>query len=215
MKKTSADYQREYRKRLREQGLVKKEVWVRPEHAALLGKIEKQLRVPALPAELNLEQHVMEASGMAEQLWNTLALKESLEKEELFISGGASLEVIEGVEPSLYFEMKEYGDLPVFLSVVGEQVIVESVLWPLDKVEDAAGFNEAVLRSHKYFPLSTISLDIMPNGESYYHMFGALSARSSVSEICFEIEMLAENVIQATEAYSRFLKGADALVVNS
>ena len=89
--------------------------------------------------------------------------------------------------------------------MVGEQIIVESVLWPVDAVVDVAGFNDAVLRTHKYFPLSTISLDTMANGESVYHMFGALSASSIMSNVLLEIDMLANNVIQATQAYAEFL----------
>jgi hypothetical protein len=39
-KKSSAHYQREYRNRLREQGLVKKEVWILPENARRLAMFE-------------------------------------------------------------------------------------------------------------------------------------------------------------------------------
>jgi uncharacterized protein YjfI (DUF2170 family) len=37
-------------------------------------------------------------------------------------------------------------------------------------------------------------------------MFGSLSATSKLSHILFEIEMLASNIINATEAYADFLK---------
>ena len=93
----------------------------------------------------------------------------------------------------------------IFITVVGEQIVVESVLWSVDDVADVAGFNNAVLRTHKYFPLSTISLDTMANGDSVYHMFGALSASSLLSNVVLEIDMLANNVIQATQAYAEFL----------
>ena len=102
--------------------------------------------------------------------------------------------------------MGEYGDLPVFLTVSGEQIIVESILWSVDEVADVNGFNDAILRTHKYFPLSTISLDQLGQSGDYYHMFGALSSTSILSNVVFEIEVLASNVIQATEAYSEFLK---------
>lgn len=138
-------------------------------------------------------------------LWTTQTLYQALMKEGLFAQSGATVELIEGVEPSIYIEMKEFGDLPVFLTVAGEQIIVESVLWSKADVADVAGFNDAVLRTHKYFPLSTISLDTMSDGEDYYHMFGALSSSSLISNVIFEIEVLATNVIQATEAYSEFL----------
>jgi hypothetical protein len=139
------------------------------------------------------------------ELWTSQSLKAALEQEPLFALNHASIELIEGIDASLFIEMKAFGDLPVFLTVVGEQIIVESVLWPVDAVSDVAGFNDAVLRTHKYFPLSTISLDTMANGESVYHMFGALSASSLLSNVLFEIDMLANNVIQATQAYAEFL----------
>ncbi len=37
-------------------------------------------------------------------------------------------------------------------------------------------------------------------------MFGALSSSSDLANVVFEIEMLASNVIQATEAYAEFLQ---------
>lgn len=138
-------------------------------------------------------------------LWTSQSLKEALEQETLFEADQATIELIDGIDASLFIEMKAFGDLPVFLTVVGEQIIVESVLWPVDAVSDVAAFNDAVLRTHKYFPLSTISLDTMANGESVYHMFGALSASSLLSNVLLEIDMLANNVIQATQAYSEFL----------
>ena len=144
-------------------------------------------------------------------LWTTQTLYQALKKEALFTQGGATVELIEGVEPSLYIEMNEFGDLPVFLTVAGEQIIVEAVLWSKSDVVNVSGFNDAVLRTHKYFPLSTISLDAMSDGEDYYHMFGALSSSSLISNVIFEIEVLATNVIQATEAYGEFLKRSRTL----
>lgn len=214
--KSSAHYQREYRKRLREQGLVKKEVWVLPEHAKLLSAYEKQLRVRDLDSSIRNELQlgvsrmtngsgVNMESGNGVEAWTTASLLEALRGELLFESGQAKLELIDGVEPALLIEMKEYGDLPVFLTVSGEQIIVEAVLWSLDEVADVAAFNDAVLRTHKYFPLSTVSLDKVGDEGDYYHMFGALSSTSLLSNVVFEIEVLASNVIQATEAYSEFL----------
>lgn len=197
--KSSAHYQREFRKRLREQGLVKKEVWIRPENAKLLSQLEKQLR---LPGYNSTGANVM---SDAIKTWNTTRLYEALQSTELFTSGQASIELIDGIEASLHIVMHEFGDLPVFLTVSGEQIIVESVLWSVDEVTDQARFNETVLRTHKYFPLSTISLDSVGRDSDYYHMFGSLSSASILPNVVFEIEVLASNVIQATEAYSEFL----------
>lgn len=209
-KKSSAHYQREFRRRLREQGLVKKEVWIRPENARLLSRAEKKLRLPGsdineVTGGIMASEKRKSVSGEA-PVWTTRTLYEALKIEGYFVSGAATIELIEGVEPSLHIVMSEFGDLPVFATVAGEQIIVESVLWPLTDVSDVAGFNEAVLRTHKFFPLSTISLDRMEDGMDYYHMFGALSAASSMADVVLEIEVLATNVIQATEAYNEFLK---------
>ena len=199
--KSSAHYQREFRRRLRERGLVKKEVWIRPEHAKQLMLVEKLLR------EANGSQWIEGAMTMTNQasLWTTGSLYAALREADLFAAKRASLELIDGIEPSLHVIMHEYGDLPVFLTVSGDQIIVESVLWSVDDVADISKFNDAVLRTHKYFPLSTISLDSMSAGADYYHMFGALSSTSILSNVIFEIETLAANVIHATEAYGEFL----------
>lgn len=205
--KSSAHYQREYRKRLREAGLVKKEVWIRPENAKLLGYVEKQLREirEQSPEEFGLaiagEKMMIDTSNS----WTTESLFEALQTVEPFKNGKATLELIDGIEPSLHITMHDYGDLPVFVTVSGEQIIAESVLWSTDEVNNVEGLNDAVLRTHKYFPLSTISLDAVGNGKDYYHMFGALSSTSILANVVFEIEVLSSNVIQATEAYADFL----------
>lgn len=209
--KSSAHYQREYRKRLREAGLVKKEVWIRPENAKLLAYIEKKLRdlVEQKPEEFGLA--IAGGKTMIDSVnsWSTESLFDALQTEEPFNNERASLELIDGIEPSLHITMHDYGDLPVFLTVAGEQIIVESVLWSTDEVKDVEGLNDTVLRTHKYFPLSTISLDAVGNGKDYYHMFGALSSTSILANVIFEIEVLASNVIQATEAYADFLKTSE------
>lgn len=197
--KSSAHYQREFRKRLREQGLVKKEVWIRPENAKLLGQLEKQLRMPGYNST---GANVM---NDAINTWNTTSLHNALKGTDLITSGQASIELIDGAEASLHIVMHEVGDLPIFLTVSGEQIIVESVLWSVNEVTDPQKFNETVLRTHKYFPLSTISLDHIGRDSDYYHMFGSLSSASILPNIVFEIEVLSSNVIQATEAYSEFL----------
>ena len=196
--KTSAHYQREYRRRLREQGLIKKEIWIRPENSDKAREIEKELRG---------RDGAGTAKSMNRPKWLTEALYADVCKTPLATSKRASLELIEGVDPTIHVVMHEFGDLPVFVSVAGDQVIVEAVLWPTSEVRDAVEFNETVLRTHKYFPLSTISLGQRAN-DDYYVMFGSLSASSDLSDIVHEIEVLASNVIHATEAYADMLKPA-------
>ncbi|MFT7559390.1 MAG: hypothetical protein ACI93R_001301 [Flavobacteriales bacterium] len=207
--KSSAHYQREYRQRLRDMGLIKKEVWVLPQHAKLLSSYEKLLResdVEVLTQSVvgNGERNMQEVGVR----WTNESLYSALLNEPMFIDGVAGIELIDGVEQTLHVIMYEYGDLPVFITVAGEQIIAEAVLWSKDEVSDVAAFNDTILRTHKYFPLSTISLDTLADGRDYYHMFGALSATSIMPNIIFEIETLASNVIQVTEAYSRLLKSS-------
>lgn len=196
VKKTSAHYQREYRRRLREQGLVKKEVWVLPENNQRLLNLEKQLR------HSMAEGQTVAESGLVP--WSTLSLYQAFLQDASAQNGQLSIELPEGETPSLYIVMHEYGDLPIYLNVSGEQIVAESVLWSVSEVKDSAEFNEAVLRTHKFFSLSTISIDRIAERD-YYTMFGALSSSSRLSTIYYELDVLANNVIQAIEAYSEYL----------
>ncbi len=197
--KTSAHYQREYRRRLREQGLVKKEIWILPEHADTARAVEKELRARRNNAS---ESGKPNSSRV---LWRTGGLYDDLLETRLVRSGRASVELIDGVDPTLVLTMSEFGDLPVFINVAGEQIIAEAVLWLVSDVTDTAAFNEVVLRTHKYFPLSTICTGHRADDE-YYLMFGALGSECELIDIVHEVEVLASNVIHATEAYSEFLK---------
>ncbi len=196
--KTSAHYQREYRRRLRDQGLIKKEIWIRPENSDKARALEKDLRVGARALEENGERH------SHRPLWRTGALYDDLVETALVRDKHASVELIDGLDPTLHVVMHEYGDLPIFLTVAGEQIIVEAVLWPVSEVRDEREFNESVLRTHKYFPLSTICLGQRAD-DDYYFMFGSLSSASDLGDIVYEIEVLGSNVINATEAYADLL----------
>lgn len=207
-KKSSAHYQREYRNRLREQGLVKKEVWILPENSRRLALLEMELRASARQRVSSVSLLTKGEIRMSDPVvrWTTQSLYDALVKAELFASGRAEIELIDGVSPVMHVVMTEYGDLPLFLTVSGEQILVEAMLWSAKDVKNVAMFNETVLRTHKYFPLSNISLDKL-DGDDCYQMYGALSSASSLQDVIFEIEILASNVIQATQAYGEFLNG--------
>ncbi len=198
---------------MRNQGFVKKEVWILPQHAALLTQFEKQLRQP-LAQELIFSKFSKGGliSMTQPSLWAIVGLHDALQKEALFQSGEATAELVQGADPSILITLNEYGELPVYLTIAGEQIIVESLMWPKSDITDVAGFNEEVLRTHKLFPLSTISLDLLPDGNEYYTMFGALSATSLLENVVFEVETLADNVIKAADAYGQFLKHDTSVV---
>ena len=195
IKKNSAYYQRKFRDRQREKGLVKREIWVHPDQIERVRGIEKNLR----------EEIERRTQTSMRPSWTTTALYEGVAKSELITSERAHIELIEGVDPIILVEMKEFGDLPIFLNVAGGQIVAESVLWPQAEVIDTHLFNETVLRTHKLFPLSTICLERRFE-DDYYMMFGALSATSDLQEVLHEIDELALNVLNATEMYDDLLQ---------
>ncbi len=210
-RRSSAFYQRRHRERLRELGLVKKELWVLQEYADELAAIERRMRQPRgegpWAGQAEGETVMPEVSMHSLSMWTASTLCQAIAASDGVRNGAIAVELIDGAEPGLYLTMHDYGDLPLFVAVVGRQIVVEAMLWPVSQVRDAARFNEEVLRTHKLFPLSTLGIETI-DGEAVYIMFGALSASSSLADVLFEIETLADNVIRATEAYEWHLRVA-------
>ena len=198
--KSSTDYQREYRERMRSLGLVKKDVWIRPEHAPVLAAMEKRLRDAPDPNATTEPDDGFPSPPR----WTIHSLHRALLEAPQVVAGAIDVEWMEGAEPTLHLAMREHGDLPVFVAVGGEQVIAETLLWPLAHVQDPVEFNAHVLRTHKLLPLSTMGIEQV-GGQPWYTMFGALDAQSSVAHVLFEVETLAENVLAVVEAWQSFL----------
>jgi len=76
----------------------------------------------------------------------------------------------------------------------------------IDSISNVQAFNDAVLRSREMFPLSSIGIESMPNGQTVYNMFGALSADSSLTNVVTEVKTLVDNVQRASEAFEHFFK---------
>ncbi|HEY7773312.1 MAG TPA: YjfI family protein [Marinagarivorans sp.] len=205
--KSSAYYQREFRKRLREQGLVKKEAWIIPANGKLLSLVEKELRFHIeAPTIGNAGQLVGDAMlAHNPPSWTIGKLYEALLTTDLATHDNATFNLLDEGH-SLEIILHELGDLPLLLTIAGQQMLVEAVLWAVDDVADTAQFDAAILRTHKYFPLSTIGIETYSDGNDYYTVFGALSTNSLLANIVLEIETLGANVIQAANAYSHFLR---------
>lgn len=137
--------------------------------------------------------------------WNTQSLFDALSGLESVKSGQLQLVIVEGEEPTIKATLTEYGDMQLFIVAAGEQVIVESLLFVEAELTDAAKFNEAVLRSRDIFPLSSIALESLPDGENAYTMYGALSSSSPLETIVTEINTLAENIGRAVDAFGEYL----------
>ena len=151
-------------------------------------------------------QTVTERKMSEDGNWTTETLYEALARSEPAGEGAIELELVEGADPGILLTMTEFGDLPLLMSVSGSQILVDTLLWPVEKVDDAAAFNEMILKTHKLLPLSIIGIRPGPDGRDYYEMFGSLSAGSILESVLFEIETLADNAMQAAEAYQSDLK---------
>lgn len=141
-----------------------------------------------------------------DEIWTTETLYQALLQSGPAQEEAFAVELVEGADPGILITMSEFGDLPLLLSVSGSQIIVDTLLWPADDVEDPAAFNTMILRTHKLFPLSTFGIQTGPDGKEYYEMFGSLSAGSILESVIFEIETLADNAMQAADAYKSELQ---------
>ena len=94
--------------------------------------------------------------------------------------------------------------LEAYLAVSGEQILVETILFPASKVRDRHGLNDDILRTHKLVPLSTVAINTYDN-EDYYVAFGALSARSSDEDVVLEVSLLFRNVEVFLDAFEEHL----------
>lgn len=197
--KASTLHVRNYRERMRQQGLVKKDVWIRPEHADELAAIEKAMRDVGSDAGMPSKPTLESGAG-----WTVETIHHATTQTRAVREGRISVDLIDGAEPSLHLLMHEFGDLSVFVAVGGEQIIVEAFLWPTSHVLDPVAFNDHVLRTHKLLPLSMIALQDV-GGVSGYTMLGELDTRSSLANLMFEIETLADNVLNVVDAYAAYL----------
>ncbi|WAH59037.1 YjfI family protein [Pseudomonas silvicola] len=200
-KKTSSFYMKKMRAGLADAGYVKHEAWVLPENRGVLKQVEKQLRQPVMAGTFKLEEHMTTA-----EKWTLDRLHQAFQALDEVASKEITLTLVQGAEQSLKLEMNEYGGLPIHIAVVGEQIIVDTVLVDVDSIKDVARFNDAVLRSREMFPLSSIGLEVMPNGQTVYNMFGALSANSSLTNVVTEVFTLVDNVQRAADAFEGFFK---------
>lgn len=203
MAKKPAYYQSKYRKRLREKGYVKREIWIPPDFAAVLKDCETALRAGVMPI---IPKTSLEKKMTQDENWTTESLLEALKQSGPATDDDFDVELVDGADPGILVVMKEFGDLPVMISVSGSQIIVDTLLWPVAEVADTASFNEMILKTHKLFPLSTFGIGAGPDGRQYYEMFGSLSAGSILSSVIFEIETLADNALQAADAYRSDMK---------
>ena len=200
-KKPSSFYMKQMRAGLAAAGYVKHETWVLPENRSLLKQMEQQLRQPILAGSFMSENYMSAGNNWTiDSLFNALKALDEVASHEITLS------LIQSSEPSIKLEMNEFGGLPIHIALAGQQIIVDTVLVDIDSISNVATFNDAVLRSREMFPLSSIGIESMPNGQTVYNMFGALSADSSLTNVVTEVKTLVDNVQRASEAFEHFFK---------
>jgi len=137
--------------------------------------------------------------------WTTESLYEALRSDKSVDLDGVELSLIGGVDAIVNITMHDHGDLAMHMAVSGEQIFVSSPLCLATQVKDRAAFNEACLRLNPVNPLSNLGLQNV-GGEDLYIVFGELSSRSPLPAVVEEIHALADNTIQAAEAFADHLK---------
>lgn len=93
--------------------------------------------------------------------------------------GEMTATIVEGVEPVLLVVMHEFGDLPIYVSGGGLQLVVSTLLWPCDEQNDRAAFNEFLLKAQKIVPLSNFGITTV-DGRDYYELMGEISSKTTL-----------------------------------
>lgn len=205
------DRMQAWRRARRAAGMVKMEFWapaaVRDDiKAAVRAIVTDSTRSPSLrPRSTAIPRsgahHQMDA--VIETPWTVPAIKSALETSELVREGELSVRVLEGADPVLLATMHEYGDLPIYLSVGGAQIVCSVLLWPVAEQPDTAAFNEFLLKAQRIVPLSNFAITNV-GGEDIYELMGELSCKTTLQTILIELRTLAENAIDATELRETF-----------
>lgn len=140
--------------------------------------------------------------------WSVKSLAQALTDTRLLREGEMTARVVEGTDPVLQITLHEFGDLPIFLSVGSEQIVVSALLWPVDEQERQDRFNVFLLKAQKLVPLSNFGITTVA-GRDYYELFGEISCKTTLQTVIIELRMLGENAIRAaSELRDNFNAGA-------
>ena len=184
-------------------GLVKLELWVPPAakpdiQAAARAIVTASSRGPALLKNPDPPQGSFQMDHVIDTDWSVKSLADALSETRLLRDGELTARVLEGTEPVLQITMHEFGDLPIYLSVGAEQIVVSALMWPVDEQKDQAAFNVFLLKAQKLVPLSNFGITTVA-GRDYYEVFGELSCKTTLQTVIIELRMLAENAIRAAD----------------
>jgi len=132
-------------------------------------------------------------------------LMKELGQNQLSDGTNLSIEMFDGENSVALIKIEDIDEFPIYLTVDEGQILCISYLFDEAQVDPSkrGELAEAMLSMNVSIPLSAFS-----KIGSQYIMFGALSPRSSIDELLHEIELLSDNVLEAVEAVSDYLKEA-------
>ena len=95
-------------------------------------------------------------------------------------------------------------DFPIRLSVTHQQIIAMSHLFSEDDInnEELTSLNETLLRLSPVVPLSSFGKD----GKLYF-LFGAMPLNTTFENLAHELEVQAENTVEALETFQELMVG--------
>ncbi|HJP50677.1 MAG: DUF2170 family protein [Pseudomonadales bacterium] len=109
---------------------------------------------------------------------------------------------IPGDTEVLQITLREFEELPSFVSVTDTQILCITYLFTEDEVkpESRTELLEEMLELNIPMPLSSFA----KLGDRYV-VFGALAVNSDIEDICHEIITLTENAVESIDALEEFL----------
>lgn len=110
---------------------------------------------------------------------------------------GLNIDIISN-EQSLIIKMNDYGDLLLSIIFTSRQMIIETVICPVNNIQHQGAFNLFLLRNQKLLPLSSVGISRVRQDE-YYVAFGALSLNSTLEDVVLEMTTLVDNALDLAE----------------
>ncbi len=114
-----------------------REVWIQPQHAPVLLKVERLLRKPNAHPLIHALKGV--SAAMTTGPVTTQTLLPELQSGSLATSRRYTFSLVEGLEPVIQAVAHDYGDVNVFIAVTGEIAIAQATLFPVARVRDTPG----------------------------------------------------------------------------
>lgn len=203
----SKSRQARWMQKLRSQGLERCEVMVPREFKPVIHRVADALRNGGTVL-IGPSKDWREVMSEVDVPWTTKTLYDAIVGMNVITPAEATVEVVSGADPVVRFVMHEVGDLVVYVSVSGEQIVTSTLLWPRSQQENPVEFEGMMLRNHKkYLPLASLGIVSLAN-EEWYELFGSMSARSSLAGIATEIRTIADNAVELSAELGPHAKAA-------